>query len=130
MRKITVAAILGLMLVIMADAEGEIVFKELAEGGSYICKMSSDGKGVKRLTDTPDIYDCPRWSPDGKHIIFNKFDGGFARELWMMDAEGGHAERLYQSAYWGASWSPDGEKIAFSTFNEDIFSIDFSTYLI
>ncbi len=129
MCKFKFAVILGFILsfvyVMLADAEGEIVFTKLAEGGCYIYKMDSDGGNVKQLTNGPG--NCPRWSPDGKFIIFNKIDNEFNRELWIMDVKDGHAERLYEPAYWGSSWSPDGKKIAFSTFSEDIFIMNLET---
>lgn len=35
----------------------------------------------------------PRWSPDGKHILFTS-DAGGGDNVWMMDADGGNAKQI------------------------------------
>ena len=40
---------------------------------SDIWAMNSDGTGAVQVTNTPDIYEAsPRWSPDGKKIVFSE----------------------------------------------------------
>ena len=48
-----------------------IVFEDVREGKSHdIFIISRDGKNVETLTDHPSEDKIPRWSPDGKYIIF------------------------------------------------------------
>jgi Tol biopolymer transport system component len=61
-----------------------------------------------------------RWSPDGQRIAFIKIPDSATPftvgELWVMDADGGHARRLAEAdAGHGTppAWSPDGQYIAF-----------------
>lgn len=60
------------------------------------------------------------WSPDGKHIAYERLDDSstpfLPSGLWTMDAQGGHQHRV-ASADGGHGympvWSPDSQKIAF-----------------
>jgi hypothetical protein len=77
-----------------------------------IFRMGIDGSGSTALTDahTPN-YD-PKWSPDGKQIVFTSMRTGNS-DIFVMDADGGNVRRLTE---WGAgdfdpSWSPDGRQI-------------------
>ena len=56
----------------------------------------------------------PRWSPDGKHVLFESNRSG-SSQLWIVPAAGGEPTRLTDIST-GASqgiWSPDGTHIAF-----------------
>jgi serine/threonine protein kinase len=57
-------------------------------------------------------------SPDGSLIPFSTNRGRLGdREIWLMDANGGNARKLYEadgdSALGGAVWSPDGKRISY-----------------
>ena len=56
----------------------------------------------------------PRWSPDGKRILFSSTRGG-SQQLWLVGLDGGEAQPLTTIST-GADnglWSPDGSHIAF-----------------
>jgi dipeptidyl aminopeptidase/acylaminoacyl peptidase len=76
----------------------------------------ADGKGEpKRLTNAPGKKDShPRWSPDGKRILFESNRSGDG-QLWIIDLEGGEARQLTKISTEAsdAVWSPDGKMIAF-----------------
>jgi TolB protein len=60
----------------------------------------------------------PRYSPDGKLILFQKVGGVGARwySLWLMNPDGGNLIQLTPDDEWGAiqpAWSPDGRRIVF-----------------
>jgi dipeptidyl aminopeptidase/acylaminoacyl peptidase len=56
----------------------------------------------------------PRWSPDGKHLLFESNRSG-ENQLWVIDLNGGEARQLttIASEAGNALWSPDGRSIAF-----------------
>src|SRR5262249_38306729 len=56
----------------------------------------------------------PRWSPDGKHILFESTRGTDA-QLWLIALHGGEAHKLTDIATeaGNAVWSRDGKTIAF-----------------
>ncbi len=78
----------------------------------------------KRKITAEDLYKIesltdPRWSPDGKHILFVKThineDHTYASNLFLYDQE---SEELNQWTYGdkrvsAPRWSPDGKKVAF-----------------
>ncbi|MGH2808373.1 MAG: hypothetical protein ACRDKT_13980, partial [Actinomycetota bacterium] len=111
------------------------------EGNSYleIYTMNTDGSGVTKLTDTPEITDPeqnenPAWSPDGSMIAFEHMFGitDAGPEIWVMDATGGNETTVTENGFASnihPAWSPDGQQIAFSgaccagSFNE-IYTIN------
>lgn len=68
----------------------------------------------KRLTSTDKKDRHPRWSPDGKRILFESSRSG-ETQLWTIDIRGGEARQITNLATEasGAIWSPDGKNIAF-----------------
>lgn len=69
------------------------------------------------------------WSPDGKEIAIEDNRGGEDRALWIVHADGTHAEKLadYEgTTYGGLDWTPDGKNIIYSGLAGDklqLFSI-------
>src|SRR4051794_18747697 len=58
----------------------------------------------------------PSWSPDGHHIVFQRYGASPNTDLYVVDRDGGHLHRLGASslAQTSPSWSPDGSRIAFT----------------
>src|SRR5262245_22696844 len=77
--------------------------------------LAPTGKGEpKRLTNTTKKDRHPRWSPDGKHVLFESNRSG-TTQLWLIAVGGGEARQLTKVST-GASngtWSPDGKAVAF-----------------
>ena len=86
-----------------------------------------NGRGLTRLTRSPEDEYEHSWSPDGTKIVFQRrrweaSDGTYRQHLWVMDADGGNQIRLtgnlavrnwYLSFY--PTWSPNGTRVAYST---------------
>ena len=90
------------------------VFTPKDRKSSEIWTAIADGTGRKQLT-SGDHYDwTPRWSPDGRKILFETTRGG-KREAYVMDADGQNQISLTPNALiaHSPSWSPDGQRIAF-----------------
>jgi dipeptidyl aminopeptidase/acylaminoacyl peptidase len=76
----------------------------------------ADGKGEPRqLTNAPGKKDRhPRWSPDGKSILFESNRSGDTQH-WLIGLDGGEARQLttISTEAGNALWSRDGKQIAF-----------------
>ncbi len=77
--------------------------------------VKADGSAAPaQLTNTIKSDRHPRWSPDGKTILFESTRSG-ENQLWKISIQGGEAVQITHLST-GASnaiWSPDGKKIAF-----------------
>jgi len=65
-----------------------------------------------------------RWTPDGKYVVFMKYDvDEKGSSFWRISSEGGEPQKLWQSKKSGdgdLSIHPDGKQIAFTTFKDEI----------
>ncbi len=75
---------------------------------------STDGKTNRQLTTTDKKDRHPRWSPDGRQILFESSRSGDS-QLWVIDLHGGEARQLTKISTEAntAIWSRDGKRIAF-----------------
>jgi len=58
----------------------------------------------------------PRWSPDGKQILFFAFSSGQKPKMYTVSADGGTPLQMISGnsgEQWDTDWSPDGSKIVF-----------------
>jgi TolB protein len=78
------------------------------------------GPTLRRLTDSKDNDYQPRWSPDGREILFHSWRAG-VRDLWVVPAEGGEPQRLPSGDGYDehGAWSPNGRQIAFASYVGD-----------
>jgi dipeptidyl aminopeptidase/acylaminoacyl peptidase len=85
------------------------------KSSSAIWVAPADGGAAHQLTNVPGKKDRhPRWSPDGKRILFESNRSGES-QLWVIDLAGGEARQAttLSSGAEGGIWSPDGKQIAF-----------------
>src|SRR5690349_9648392 len=91
-----------------------VVDKAANRTNSDIWIVSSTGGAPRQLTNSPRHDRHPRWSPDGKSILFESNRSG-AFQLYVAPSEGGDARQLTTISTEANSgiWSPDGKSVAF-----------------
>jgi TolB protein len=66
--------------------------------------MDIASKRWTQLTHDEGRQDFPSWSPDGRHIVFQREKGG-GSEIWTMLADGTEQHRLTQGGDSMPNWS-------------------------
>jgi serine/threonine protein kinase len=98
-----------------------------------------DGSERLQLTYPPSYAVNPRWSPDGKNIVFFATDADKPPKIYTVSPEGGSPQQLMPDdpgSQVDPNWSPDGDKIAFSDGGGDpassvqILILDLTTHQI
>jgi len=105
------------------DRDGDGIL-EIEAISIYIVNL--DGTMPWRVTaENPEHWDrYPDWSPDGKKIVFERYNQEGAVKLlqiWVMDSDGSNQEILSNTQDlhqdYQPVWSPDGTKIGFARLN-------------
>jgi formylglycine-generating enzyme required for sulfatase activity/Tol biopolymer transport system component len=99
----------------LSRLKGTIVFVSDRGGVMKIWTMHASGKDAKQLTQGRDPDADPRFSPDGKRILYTTLRSGFP-EVWMMDRDGSGPRFVTKGSQ--ASWAPDGKSIIFIQDNQ------------
>jgi Tol biopolymer transport system component len=84
----------------------------------YIMKADADGSGVKRLTNVTGYDGGPFFSPDGKRIIWRRFDeAGLIADIWTMNLDGSDQKQLtdFKSMSWAPYIHPSGQYVIFAS---------------
>ncbi|MCF8146488.1 MAG: Tol-Pal system beta propeller repeat protein TolB [Deltaproteobacteria bacterium] len=128
---------------LMHRLSNEIILKLTGHEGIFLTKLAFvgdstgkreiyvsdyDGHNARQITVDKSIALLPRWSPDGKNLVFNSYKQG-GPMLYLKDMDSGVVKRLsgQSGLNIGASWAPDGREIALTMShkgNPDIFSIN------
>ena len=79
--------------------------------------VNYDGSDLRPITTGNHNYTSPRWSPDGKRLLYASNEEG-STQLYVRWMETGQVAKLTQlmKSPGGLTWSPDGNSIAFSMF--------------
>lgn len=111
---ITTPILVPNVLATLPGRNGKIVFQR-GWPDTQIWVVNADGTGETQLTFIG-RNTFPRWSPDGKWIVFVSDRSGNA-EIFKMKADGSHQIRLTNNPAYDQEpcWSPDGKKIAFTS---------------
>ncbi len=94
--------------------DGEwVAYNDASDGTMWRSKV--DGTQKLQLVFPPMLAYLPRWSPDGKQIVFFGHPPGEPWQIYTIPAQGGAPELIYRSATNSAdpTWSPDGKSLAF-----------------
>ena len=89
-----------------------IVFELLGD----LYTMPVAGGAATRISSGPAFDSQPRWSPDGKRIVFLSDRSG-AENIWLCDADGTNAKALTKgnnNLYASPEWTPDGNYVVAS----------------
>jgi Tol biopolymer transport system component len=93
--------------------------------------MDSRGGSVRRLTETRGYDGGPFFSPDGKRIVFRRFnEDGNQAEIMTMRTDGGDVQQLTRldAMSWAPFYHPSGDYVIFST---NVHGFDnFELYLV
>jgi Tol biopolymer transport system component len=113
-----------------SDPNVEVYAVDAATGGGLVALTTcSNGKAGC-------ANDLPKWSPNGKQIVFIHQDdsdadeNGINQQVWVMNADGSHARALTTGSDPKdqlAAWSPDGTSIAYASGtgdNEGVWVMD------
>jgi len=111
---------------------GSICYVDFSRDGHWMTYVSYpegtlwrsriDGTERRQLTMPPLAVSTPRWSPDGKLIVFTDLSNGdrsqmneeSLRRIYAISADGGAPELLLAGRFEDSTWSPDGSSIAYA----------------
>jgi Tol biopolymer transport system component len=87
-------------------------------GEIYIMRADADGSGPRRLTTVAGYDGGPFFSPDGKRIVWRRFDeAGLIADVWTMNLDGTDQRQI--TSFGAMSWAPyihpSGEYIIFAS---------------
>ena len=77
----------------------------------------ADGSEKTQLTYPPDQAGLPRWSPDGKQIVYISHQLGKPWKMFLISPKGGTPEEVLSEdrVEGDPTWSPDGTRLAYSS---------------
>jgi Tol biopolymer transport system component len=98
----------------------------------YIMRADADGSGPKRLTNVPGYDGGPFFSPDGKRIIWRRFDeAGLIADVRTMNLDGSNERQLtdFGAMSWAPYIHPSGQYVLFASNklgfeNFEVFMVD------
>jgi TolB protein len=97
----------------------QVSFSATAGGPSQVYVAFVDGTGIRPITNVPAGVGRPRWSPDGREILFVSRDR--TSEISFVDVATGNITHISAEAgVMTPDWSPDGREIVFSAGVRDL----------
>jgi Tol biopolymer transport system component len=109
-----------LLLTVIGDTFFALPPVRMPESDIFV--VGRDGKGLTNLTRTGGLNLRPRFSPDGRRILFVSVRSGTS-QVHVMDADGQNVKQLTSfpsegsrctGAIYGCACSPDGKRIVYS----------------
>ena len=93
--------------------DGEWIAYDTSAPQEDLFVVRRDGSSARRLTSDPAKHRIPRWSPDGKRILFYSNRGG-KYEAWTIAADGSDLRqetKIPGEPVFDPFWAPDGKRI-------------------
>jgi len=83
------------------------------------------GRPVQLVVGSSFVEMDPRWSADGRRLVFGSARSGADRiEIWVSEADGTRPQPLTHGPSHGSpSWSPDGRRIAYDSLDDGHYHI-------
>lgn len=113
-----------------SESEAPALFGKIAySSDGNIFTMNADGSSLQQLTDDQNEDASPRWSPDGKFVVFDRAVGDDIQIL-VIGTDHSAPSVLFDEPGKNLSpgWSPDGAQIVFASDRDggdlDIFVAD------
>jgi Tol biopolymer transport system component len=103
------------------DGKTVAFVRSVDDSHGAIWVVPAAGGEAKRLTSDDYAAGYPRWSPDGRSILFDGINpAGSLRQLFVVAAGGGEPRRVFASddgtKRWEGDWSPDGTQITYKAY--------------
>ena len=92
--------------------DGAWVAARVQDPQSDLVLIRPDGSGLIRLTNDSYVDRLPRWSPDGRLIVFQSNRSGRFR-LWAIRPDGQGLRELPSDISLHTVWTPDGSLVAY-----------------
>jgi Tol biopolymer transport system component/DNA-binding winged helix-turn-helix (wHTH) protein len=102
----------------LSPNEQQLVFRSIRSGTDQIWRSNADGSDPLQLTFFETGFPgTPRWSPDGKWIVFDYRSTTQGGQIYLIDSEGRNLRRLSSDDYVDVvpSWSRDGKSLYFAS---------------
>jgi len=96
------------------DLPAALVYERVVEGNQDVYLIPAAGGQERRLTDHPAQDGLPRFTHDGKSVLFTSERSG-NWQIWEVGPRGGEARRVRTNAHteWQVDESMDGRRLAF-----------------
>jgi serine/threonine protein kinase/WD40 repeat protein len=101
---------------------GELDFSRDGDWVTYVSypegtlwRSRVDGSDRLQLTASASFATLPRWSPDGKQIVYVDFQPGKSLRMLLVSSQGGSPQELVSEPHSQVDpvWSPDGKRIVY-----------------
>ncbi|HEV2386299.1 MAG TPA: CehA/McbA family metallohydrolase [Candidatus Acidoferrales bacterium] len=105
---------------------GSPVFARMSYGSGDLWKLALADKKLELLDREETLWQArPRWSPDGRKIVYVSYRTG-SNQLWLLDPETGipvQLTDLKDAEAFTPAWSPDSRFLAFVTNGDQRFTL-------
>jgi RNA polymerase sigma factor (sigma-70 family) len=100
-----------------SDGQWFLVQFKTDKGLCQLARMKRDDGEIEHLPGTEGGVYGGRISRDGKSVLFDRLEGKFVSNLWVLNLEDGKTRQVTQASNGfirGYAWSPSGKRIAYT----------------